>query len=105
MHRSRKNSSTLDSPVRNPLASAVGLVLASSAAFADDAAPPQADIVVTGRIQSPESTSTKFTAPLLDTPKSVTVISQALIAETGSTTLVDALRTVPGITFNAGEGG
>jgi catecholate siderophore receptor len=28
-----------------------------------------------------------------------------LIAETGSTSLVDALRTVPGITFNAGEGG
>ena len=33
------------------------------------------------------------------------MISQALIAETGSTSLVDALRTVPGITFNAGEGG
>lgn len=105
MHGSQKNHSVLDTPVRNALASAIGFVLVSSSAFADDAAPPQDDIVVTGQAVSQESTSTKFTAPLLDTPKSVTVISRALIAETGSTTLVDALRTVPGITFNAGEGG
>src|SRR5262249_36150706 len=52
-----------------------------------------------------EPTSPKFTAPLLDTPRSVTVIPQSVITDTGSTTLVDALRTVPGITFGAGEGG
>jgi catecholate siderophore receptor len=105
MHRPKKNSPALDSPGRKTLASAIGLVLAAGSALADEAAPPQDDIVVTGQSPSRESRSTKFTAPLLDTPKSVTVISQALIAETGSTTLVDALRTVPGITFNAGEGG
>ena len=65
----------------------------------------EADIVVTGHAAQTEASSSKFTAPLIDTPKSVTVISQALITETGSTSLVDALRTVPGITFNAGEGG
>jgi catecholate siderophore receptor len=105
MHRPKNNSPAFDATARTGLASAIGLVLAASSAFADEAAPPQDDIVVTGRVTSPEPSSTKFTAPLLDTPKSVTVISQALIAETGSTTLVDALRTVPGITFNAGEGG
>ena len=52
-----------------------------------------------------EPTSPKFTAPLLDTPRSVTVIPQSVITDTGSTTLLDALRTVPGITFGAGEGG
>ncbi|MCM3390750.1 TonB-dependent receptor plug domain-containing protein, partial [Ureibacillus chungkukjangi] len=47
----------------------------------------------------------KFTAPLVDTPKSVTVIPQELIQSSGAATLTEALRTVPGITFGAGEGG
>ncbi|REN09935.1 hypothetical protein DSI35_11450, partial [Mycobacterium tuberculosis] len=38
-------------------------------------------------------------------PKSVSVISQQVIEQTAATTLLDALRTVPGITFGAGEGG
>lgn len=49
--------------------------------------------------------SPKFTAELLDTPKSVSIVSEKLIAETGATSLQDALRMVPGITFGAGEGG
>jgi catecholate siderophore receptor len=104
MHRSHTKSA-LGLPARTTLATAIGLVLVSSTALAQDRAPQQDDVVVTGQQASQEASSTKFTAPLLDTPKSVTVISQALIAETGSTSLVDALRTVPGITFNAGEGG
>ena len=51
------------------------------------------------------SANSKFVAPLLDTPKSVSVISKQLIADTQVTTLSDALRTVPGITLGAGEGG
>lgn len=52
-----------------------------------------------------ESASKKYTAPLRDTPKSVTVIAQQVIRDTGATSLTDALRTTPGITFGAGEGG
>lgn len=52
-----------------------------------------------------QSANSKFVAPLLDTPKSVSVISKQLIADTQVTTLADALRTVPGITLGAGEGG
>ncbi|WP_411859886.1 TonB-dependent receptor [Cupriavidus pauculus] len=52
-----------------------------------------------------EAQSAKFTAPLLDTPKSVTVIPAEVIQQSGSITLQDALRTTPGITFGAGEGG
>jgi len=52
-----------------------------------------------------EPVSPKYTAPLLDTPKSVTVIPKEVITQTGSTTLSDALRTTPGITMGAGEGG
>ncbi|MGB5949671.1 MAG: TonB-dependent siderophore receptor [Parvibaculum sp.] len=51
------------------------------------------------------ASSPKFTAPLLDTPKSVTVVPEAVIRETGATTLTDALRTTPGITLGMGEGG
>ncbi|MGL3044797.1 TonB-dependent receptor [Acinetobacter pecorum] len=52
-----------------------------------------------------QSANSKFVAPLLDTSKSVSVISKQLIEDTQVTTLSDALRTVPGITLGAGEGG
>jgi catecholate siderophore receptor len=42
---------------------------------------------------------------LLDTPRSIVVVDKQVIKETGSATLVEALRTVPGITFGAAEGG
>ncbi len=40
----------------------------------------------------------------LNTPQSATVVSSELIASQGATRLEDALRNVPGITLNAGEG-
>jgi catecholate siderophore receptor len=49
--------------------------------------------------------SPKYTAPLVDTPRSITVIPAQLIKDTASATLSEALRTVPGITMGAGEGG
>jgi len=52
-----------------------------------------------------QSANSKFVAPLLDTPKSISIISNQLIEDTKVTTLSDALRTVPGITLGAGEGG
>ncbi|MEE1923167.1 TonB-dependent siderophore receptor [Pseudomonas sp. 148P] len=51
------------------------------------------------------ASSQKYTAPLVDTPRSVTVIPQQVLKDTNALTLQDALRTVPGITFGAGEGG
>ena len=53
----------------------------------------------------PVVTSPKFTAPLLDTPQTITVVSKAVIEAQGATTLRDVLRNVPGITMQAGEGG
>ncbi|MEN9310485.1 MAG: hypothetical protein RLY77_610 [Pseudomonadota bacterium] len=49
--------------------------------------------------------SSKFTAELLDTPKTVSIVTEKLLEETGATNLQDALRMVPGLTFGAGEGG
>ena len=84
---------------------AAGFVpLAAQAAEAD--APQATDldkVQVRGSWFNPSSP--KFTAELLDTPKSVSIVSEKLIQETGATNLQDALRMVPGITFGAGEGG
>lgn len=44
-----------------------------------------------------------FLTPLLDTPRSVTVIPEPLIKEKNVTTFADALRSVPGITFLGGD--
>ena len=49
--------------------------------------------------------SPKYTAPLEDTPQTVTVIPEKVIKEQNLLTLRDVLSTVPGITFGAGEGG
>jgi len=40
----------------------------------------------------------------LDTPQSLTVVTDKLMTEQGNTRLEDALKNVPGITLNAGEG-
>ena len=55
--------------------------------------------------QVEKASSQKYTAPLVDTPRSVTVVPQQVLKDTAATSLQDALRTVPGITFGAGEGG
>lgn len=49
--------------------------------------------------------SSKFTAPLVNTPKTVTVIPQEVIRQTNAASLQEALRATPGITFGMGEGG
>lgn len=51
------------------------------------------------------SANQKLTAPLLDTPKSITVVNEEVMQEMGTTSLQEVLRTVPGITLGAGEGG
>ncbi|WP_213875314.1 TonB-dependent siderophore receptor [Pseudomonas sp. dw_358] len=63
------------------------------------------DAVQDGDYQVEKSASVKYTAPLVDTPRSVTVIPQQVLKDTAALNLQDALRTVPGITFGAGEGG
>jgi len=102
---SRKHGRTLPTPALAMLAS---LALPVVAHAGPDATPDPAipSVQVTGANQ-PQATSanSKFTAPLLDTPKSVTIVPAEVIAQTGATSLTDALRTVPGITIGAAEGG
>ncbi len=80
---------------------ATDAALAADADGADDQT-----IIVTGTaIAGPQLEGAKAVAPLIDTPRSIVVIDKQVIKETGSATLVEALRTVPGITFGAAEGG
>jgi catecholate siderophore receptor len=74
-------------------------------AHADEPGAAVSVVRVTGSQQGETSANPKFTAPLLDTPKSVTVVPAEVLSQTAATSLTDALRTVPGITIGAGEGG
>lgn len=49
--------------------------------------------------------SSKMTAPLLDTPRSVQVVPKQVMSDQSATSLQDVLQNSPGITFAAGEGG
>ena len=52
-----------------------------------------------------ETASPKSTAPLIDTPQTITVIPQEVFNEQGARNLTEVLRNTPGISFNAGENG
>jgi catecholate siderophore receptor len=98
------------------VAGLAGLGLAQAAVAAPnevDAAAPVATASASNEVSTvkidakrvADPSSSKFTAPLVDTPKSVTVIPSRIIEQTAATSLTDILRTSPGITFGAGEGG
>ncbi|MCW6534971.1 TonB-dependent receptor [Sphingomonas lycopersici] len=90
------------------IASAPALAEAPATAVADapeadsDAARHN-DVIVTGRDR--RDANPKFIAPPIDTPRSIMVLPAETIQQTGSASLADALRTIPGITFGAAEGG
>ena len=112
-------------PVSSPrlLASAMGMAISATCAaqlaqaaedtdnqstrnsIALDATSVTADAQESTSYQVEKASSQKYTAPLSDTPRSVTVVAQQVLKDTAATSLQDALRTVPGITFGAGEGG
>src|SRR5690606_30948820 len=97
--------------------SAAGMLCAAPAmaAVADEAAPADSvvsqdatnlgTVDVNGHRVKREPKDPQFVAPLVDTPRTVTVVSQQIIEQTAATSLQDILRTSPGITFGAGEGG
>lgn len=54
-------------------------------------------------VQVKQLPSYKFTAPLRDTPRTITVIPEEVLKEKNATTFEEALRTVPGVTFLGGD--
>ena len=95
------------------IAVAVSLALSAAAAKAQNgteevktlpkvsvAAPEPEETVKVNRVSSP-----KFTQDLLDTPQTIAVVSQEILRQQGATTLSQALRNTPGVTFLLGENG
>lgn len=88
--------------------------LSAGAAKADDAGD---SVNVTGyRLEHPyadpdapyktnRSASAKITQDLLDLSKSVSVLSEQVIHDSGATSFRDLMRTQPGVTLGTGEGG
>ncbi|TGX42438.1 TonB-dependent receptor [Sphingomonas naasensis] len=110
-------SNTAASPAFLALA-CVGFIATGPAAHAADKDPVPADIDSDGQDRTAEDSDqvvvtgerrelqgAKATATVENTPRSVVILPKDVIEQTGSTTLADALRTVPGITFGAAEGG
>jgi catecholate siderophore receptor len=90
--------------------SCVGFVASALPAHAQDQQQKLGGVTVTGtaieeEIKVERAESPKYVRPLLDTPQSITVIGNTTIRQQNLLTLREALTTIPGITFGAGEGG
>jgi catecholate siderophore receptor len=64
--------------------------------YADPAAPYKVDHV---------QASGKFPEPILNTPKTITVLSKEVLEDKGATTLKQAILSTAGVTLGTGEGG
>ncbi|WP_426434366.1 TonB-dependent receptor domain-containing protein [Bradyrhizobium genosp. P] len=89
----RRSQQTQQAPV--PFPNAGGLA-ADRNPYADAAAPYKVD-----HIQA----SGKFPEPLLNTPKTVTVLSKEVLADENATSLKQAVLNTAGVTLGTGEGG
>jgi catecholate siderophore receptor len=89
----RRAQPTAAAPVPYPNA---GELRADRNPYADAAAPYKVD-----HLQA----SGKFPEPLLNTPKSVTVLSKEVLADKNATSLKQAILSTAGVTLGTGEGG
>src|SRR5689334_19560581 len=96
-----------------PIAAALTAAF-SSGAFAQASAAPDATLPeINVRDTAPRddyapglsNAGARVPTPIRDIPQSVTVINRAVMEAQGATSLSDVLRSVPGITIGAAEGG
>lgn len=96
---------------RTPVSMAVFLAIHSAAQVRAQEAPPvqrmEPIAVSTAEPDSRVDTlaSPKYVAGLRDIPQTIVVVPQKLLEEQGPVTFTEALRNVPGITLQVGEGG
>lgn len=99
---------------KTPLAAAIALCSALPAFASEPAKETEEtqlkEVKVTAEREAPaykaeKASSPKLTQPLVDTPKTVRVVTEEVMREQGVTSLRDALRNVSGISMAAGEGG
>ena len=95
------------------IAIAVSLALAAAQAQAQQATEEAQTLSkISVQATEPEETpkvdrvsSPKFTQDLLDTPQTISVVSKEVLQQQGATSLSQALRNTPGVTFLLGENG
>lgn len=91
--------------------SCVGAIATATVADAQEAEQRLGGVTVTDTaidetpVKAERAASPKYTSELLDTPQTITVITNKSIQQQNLLTLREVLQTVPGITFGAGEGG
>jgi catecholate siderophore receptor len=98
---------------RRRVAIAVSLALSAAAAQAQtENATEEAKTLPKVSVAAEEETinvqrvaSPKFTQALVDTPQTIAVVSKEVLSQQGATTLSQALRNTPGVTFLLGENG
>jgi catecholate siderophore receptor len=98
---------------RRRVAIAVSLALSAAAAQAQSQnAAEEAKTLPKVSVEAEEETinvqrvaSPKFTQDLVDTPQTIAVVSREVLSQQGATTLSQALRNTPGVTFLLGENG
>jgi catecholate siderophore receptor len=67
--------------------------------------PPSGDVVDVVGQRLEQGLGTRYTAPLLETPQTITLVPREIIDQQNLLTMREILSTLPGITFTAGEGG
>ncbi|CAM5436203.1 Virulence-associated outer membrane protein Vir-90 OS=Afipia felis OX=1035 GN=bfrD PE=3 SV=1 [Afipia felis] len=96
--QARRRSTARRAPVSAPAAASAPSNVAVNPVVGDGAG-------VAGYQTPAQSGLSRFPASLLNTPQTVNVVSQQLMQDQRVTSVQEALRNVPGITFTAGEGG
>jgi catecholate siderophore receptor len=66
---------------------------------------PSADVVEVFGERMEQGLGTRYTAPLLETPQTITLVPREIMDQQNLLTMREVLSTLPGITFTAGEGG
>lgn len=91
----------------------VGFIASAMPATAQEASQPETlgRVTVTDTEVAEDSyraeaiSNPRLTQPLLDTPRTITVLPEAMLRDQAVVSFADALRNVPGITMGVGEGG
>ncbi len=114
---SKRSKSGVRSVAREALKAGAWLGAASLAAGAAHAQPASGPSTATSNTSSPDDIvevfgerleqglGTRYTAPLLATPQTITLVPREIIDQQNLLTMREILSTLPGITFTAGEGG
>ncbi len=94
-----------DAAASQPIASTAAAAAASGPAAEPQREPTDLDRIQVEADRLRKAQSPKYTAPLLDTPQTITVVDKQAMDQQNLLSLRDVLSTLPGITFGAGEGG